>query len=84
MSALSKSDLMFLIDELDIRRVKKLKNTAKYHKSEKGIEARKRASAKYALKLKTQNWECDACGRKMLKTSKYRHKDFCKSRQNTL
>ena len=50
MSFLSKTDLMFLLDELDVRRIKKLQNSNKYHKTQKGIEARKRASAKYYRK----------------------------------
>ena len=50
MSFLSKTDLMFLLDELDVRRIKRLESSNKYHKTQKGIEARKRASAKYYRK----------------------------------
>ena len=71
---LSKEQLIFLLEELTKREEKNKKSLEKYHKSDKGTEARKRAWTKYNKRINSNSidFECD-CGKKLKNKNLEKH-----------
>jgi hypothetical protein len=73
MDYLTKVDLLFLLEELENRRQRKLKIIKKYHNSKKGQTALKRATQKYYSKIKTQIFTCTLCNKSVKMPCRYSH-----------
>jgi len=72
MDDLSREDLLFLIEEINKRLEEQKKSLKKYHKSAKGIEARKRASKTYYDKITKERVKCE-CGKSIYPNNMTHH-----------
>ena len=73
MEFLTKADLIFLLEEIQDREDRRSMSIEKYHSTDKGKLARKRATQKYYSKLQTEIYNCTLCNKSVKMTCKYNH-----------
>jgi len=73
MDYLTKADLIFLLEEIQDREHRRNESIKKYHSTDKGKLARKRATDKYYSKLQTEVYNCTLCNKSVKMTCKYSH-----------
>ena len=69
---LTKSELIFLIEGINERLENNKKSLKKYHKTQKGIDARKRAYRKYYDNITKERVKC-SCGKGVYKMNMKKH-----------
>lgn len=73
MEYLTKADLIFLLEEIKHREDRRCESVKKYHSTDKGKTALKRATQKYYSKLQTEIYNCTLCNKSVKMTCRYSH-----------